>query len=149
MTVYGSYAIAMWAYSHWVPNMLSHAKGWAGNVRFDWEQVCRDRRGFKFCPLGVIGTVIPESAKIACSAAASGAAWLPHTSGSYFGVIAAACNRPDLERASALAGAVAHVCFYGYNEQMLASPPPGIATIAAYAREAYQEERALQFSSRV
>ena len=97
----------------------------------------------------MISAVIPNSARSACSAAAAGATWLPHTSGFYFGVIGAAGKRSDLERASALAGAVARICFYGCNEQLLASPPPGIADVAAYAREAYQQECALQFSSRV
>ena len=74
---------------------------------------------------------------------------MPHTSGFFFGVIGAAGKRSDLERAAALAGAIVKVCFYGYNEGLLAFPPPGIADVAALAREAYLHDYALQVASRV
>ena len=149
LTVFGSYAVAVWAYERWGPGILSYAKDWAGRVRFDWEPGCRDQRGFDFCPLRGISSAIPLTARRACSAAAAGAAWLPHTSGSFYGVIGAAGKRSDLERAAALAGAIVKICFYGYNEELLAFPLPGAADVAALTREAYLQDRALQTASRV
>ena len=132
--VYGVYTVAMWAYSYVRGTMLQFSKHLASCVGFEWQDVTP--HGLKFCSWRKIETVIPEKAVSRCARLAEGAHWLPNTNGRCYGVIAAAGNREDFERAAALAGAVAMVCFFEGKEGRLGV----LSSAAVLAREVFIRE---------
>ena len=133
--VYAVYAVAFWVSALDRPYMLRHAKRWAGCVDFEWQAVTA--RGFRFCALHQIEAVLPEDFRLRSSGPANGAVWLPNVNGRCYGVIAVAPNREDFERASALAGAVAMVCFFDKD----CGPLDALAPAACLTRDIFARER--------
>ena len=141
MTVYGAIAVCVHRFTkeRWRgTDTLTDAKYWAANTRFDWRQVTP--RGMSFCLPEHYAAAIPAEIRDRTSCAAKGAAWIPNICGRFFGAVAFADNREDMERAGAIAGAIVRVCFFDCHELAMGE----CADVAALARNAAWRVMAMQ-----
>ena len=133
MTVYGAIAICVHRYTKdrgRGVDALADAKYWAGNTHFDWQSVAPS--GMDFCPSEHYAEAIPATIRHRTSCAARGAAWILDVCGRFYGAVAFADKREDMERAGAVAGAIVRVCFFKCQERSMGE----CADVAALARNA-------------